>query len=105
MPDVCIHRLHGPTFYDFRYISEFEIDLIVAWWRGQIAEVDLILIKGANAVGKTRVDHARTEAVLRPLRDQPGKNNSSIDFCIDQITVGRADRGTIENGDAIVRAA
>src|SRR5262249_39434169 len=105
VPDICVHGLNDPALYDLRRIIEFEIRLVVARRRRQRAEVDLVLIEGAHAVVKARIDDARAEGVVRAMRYHAGENNSAIDLEIDKIAIGRADRRAVEYRNAGVRAA
>src|SRR6185312_13523104 len=73
--------------------------LVVAPWREQSTEIDLVLIKRANTVREPGIDHACTKPIVRPLGYHAGEHNSEVDFDIDQIAVRRTDRGAIEYRD------
>src|SRR5262249_48584357 len=73
-------------------------------WREQSAEIDLVLIKAAYAVGEAGVDDARPKSIVRSVR-YAAKYNSAIKIEADVILVGWADRSTGEYRYAAVTVA
>jgi hypothetical protein len=62
-------------------------------------------VEGADAVGKPGVDHARTELVVGPARNQAGEYDAAVDIAVDQVTIGRADRHAGVHRNSALRVA
>lgn len=72
MPDRRVDRLNRPAGNNPSDMGRLKIGLIVARWREQSAEIDLVLIEAAYALGEAGVDDTGTENIFRSARHHAG---------------------------------